>query len=297
MKEFSCQFGDGDRLAGIVTRPDTPGRRAAFVLVTAGLSPKSGPFRLYAELARRLSRDGFLTLRFDLGGIGDSRPEDTNDPLEKRTGREIAAAVDYLTAHHELDDIILGGLCSGAEDSFRAAELDARVTGVVMMDPFAYKTSGWIWRHLAYRATRRLLRALWIHRPFVRSPAARTTGPKGRRPLVAYKYMDHSESSRILRAVLKRRGHVHFVYTGGAREVFNHERQLKAMFREVEFDGLVTLDHVPHVEHTQLLEEDRRTLVEAIARRLTWAGRPGGEARARSDKPGAPGGPWQTASR
>ena len=136
-----------------------------------------------------------------------------------------------------------------------------------------------------------------IHRPFVRSPAARTTGPKGRRPLVAYKYMDHSESSRILRAVLKRRGHVHFVYTGGAREVFNHERQLKAMFREVEFDGLVTLDHVPHVEHTQLLEEDRRTLVEAIARRLTWAGRPGGEARARSDKPGAPGGPWQTASR
>jgi len=69
MKELSCQFGDGDRLAGIVTRPDGPARRAALVLVSAGLSPKSGPFRLYAELARRLSRDGFLTLRFDLGAI------------------------------------------------------------------------------------------------------------------------------------------------------------------------------------------------------------------------------------
>jgi Serine aminopeptidase, S33 len=296
MKELSCQFGDGDRLAGIVTRPDAPARRAALVLVSAGLSPKSGPFRLYAELARRLSRDGFLTLRFDLGGIGDSRPEHTNDPLERRTGRDIAAALDYLTAHHKLDDIVLGGLCSGAEDSFRAAELDPRVTGVVMIDPFAYKTSGWMWRHLAYRATRRLLRALGIHRPFVRAPAA-PSGPKGRRPLVAYKYMDHPESSRILRAVVERRDHVHFVYTGGAREMFNHERQLKAMFPEVEFDGLVTLDHVPHVEHTQLLEEDRRTIVEAIARRLAWAGQPGGVARVRSDRPRGPGGPTQTASR
>jgi pimeloyl-ACP methyl ester carboxylesterase len=280
MKESSCQFGDGDRLAGIITRPDGPARRAALVLVSAGLAPKSGPFRLYAELARRLSRDGFLTLRFDLGGVGDSRPGPANEPLERRTSREIAAALDYLTAHHELDDIVLGGLCSGAEDSFRAAELDPRVTGVVMIDPFAYKTSGWMWRHLGYRATRRLLRALRIHRPFVRAQAARATEPNGRRALVAYKYMDRFESSRILRTVVKRRDHVHFVYTGGAREVFNHERQLKAMFPEVEFDGLVTLDHVPHVEHTQLLEEDRRTVVEAIARRLTWAGRPGAEARA-----------------
>jgi alpha-beta hydrolase superfamily lysophospholipase len=265
MNESSCQFGGDNRLAGIVTPPEGPSRRAAVVLVSAGLSPKCGPFRLYAELARRLSRDGFVTLRFDLGGIGDSRPEETDEPLEKRSRREIAAAVDYLTRRHELDDVVLGGLCSGAEDSFRASETDPRVTGVVMIDPFAYRTPGWAWRHVAYRATRRLLRALRIHRPFVRL--------KGRRPLVAYKYMDHPESSRILRAVLARRDRVHFVYTGGAREVFNHERQLKAMFREVKFDGLVTLDHFPHVEHTPLLEEDRRTMVEAIARRLAWAGR------------------------
>jgi alpha-beta hydrolase superfamily lysophospholipase len=284
MKEVPCRFGEGGRLAGIITRPDTPARRAALVLVSAGLSPKSGPFRLYVELARALSREGILTLRFDLGGIGDSRPDGTNDALEKRTGREIAEAVDYLTNNHELDDVVLGGLCSGAEDSFRGAEHDARITGVFMIDPFAYRTPGWRWRHWAYRATRRLLRALGLHRPFGSSPAVPMTGPKGRRPLVAYKYMDRSESSRILEAILKRRGHVHFLYTGGARELFNHEGQLKAMFPALEFGGLVTLDHVPHLEHTQLLQEDRRTLVDAIARRLTWAGQRDGEAKAPSGR-------------
>lgn len=153
MKESSCQFGEYRQLAGILTAPDEPAPRAALVLVSAGLSPKFGPFRLYAELARRLSREGFLTLRLDLGGIGDSRQDYASYPLEKRTRLEIEAALDYLSVRYELNGIVLGGLCSGAEDAFRSAELDTRVTGVVMIDPFAYRTSGWLWRHVLYRDT------------------------------------------------------------------------------------------------------------------------------------------------
>ncbi len=159
---------------------------------------------------------------------------------------------------------MLGGLCSGAEDSFRAAEGDPRVKGVVLVDPFAYRTRGWLWRHVVYRATRRLLRALGLHRPFVRAPAGRHGG----RSLVSYHHMDRAESSRILRALVKRGVRVHFVYTGGARELFNHPRQLRAMFRDVAFDGRVTLDHFLEVGHTPLLEAERCTIVEAIAQRL-----------------------------
>ena len=271
MKESCCQFGTNGRLAGILTEPAAPARRVALVLVSAGLSLKFGPFRLYAELARRLSRDGILTLRFDLGGIGDSREEYANRPLENRTRLEIASAVDYLMERYELNGIVLGGLCSGAEDSFRSAELDPRVTGVVMIDPFGYRTSGWMWRHVLYRMERRLLRAIGLHRPYVRSRVGLSGRTDGAKSLVTYKYMDQAESSRILRVIVKRKGHVHFVYTGGAREVFNHEHQLKAMFKDVDFDGLVTLNHFPHAEHTQMLEEDRRTIVEAIAARLALA--------------------------
>src|SRR4029077_4111930 len=79
MKEYSCRFGNAQHLVGIITAPDPPPRRLAFVLVTAGVTPKSGPFRLYAELARRVARDGFLAFRFDLGGIGDSSRAGTSD--------------------------------------------------------------------------------------------------------------------------------------------------------------------------------------------------------------------------
>ena len=261
MNESCCQFGEFRQLAGIITEPASSARRGALVLVSAGLLPKFGPFRLYAELARRLSSDGFLTLRFDLGGIGDSGQAYANHPLEERTRLEIRAAVDYLMARYELEGVVLGGLCSGAEDSFRSAESDVRVTGVVMIDPFSYRTHGWKWRHFLYRGRRRLKRALGLYRPIPR-------GADRGKSLVSYEYMPHSESSRILTTLVKRKVRSHFVYTGGAREVFNHEHQLAAMFSNVDFDGLVSLDHFPQMDHTQLLEEDRRVLVEAIARRL-----------------------------
>lgn len=269
MTESCCQFGLRGGLSGIITEPESPGRRVGLVLVSAGLSPKRGPFRLYAELARRVARDGVRTLRFDLGGLGDSRSEYGGCPVRERTGLEIRAAVDHLVGCYGLEGVVLGGLCSGAEDSFRAAEGDPRVKGVVLVDPFAYRTRGWLWRHVVYRATRRLLRALGLHRPLVRMPEA----VHGGRSLVTYRLMDRAESSRILRVLVKREAHVHFVYTGGAREFFNHPRQLRAMFGDVAFDGCVTLDHLIHVGHTQLLEADRRTLVEAIARRLALPAR------------------------
>ena len=158
---------------------------------------------------------------------------------------------------------MLGGLCSGAEDAFRAAESDPRITGVLLIDPFAYRTAGWAWRNLLHRVARRSLRALGIYEPLA---AARSQQPQSW--LVSYRYMRRDESARILRALLRRKAQVHFVYTAGMRELFNHERQLRAQFAGIDFEGLVTLDHFPRIDHTQLLEEDRRTVTEAVARRL-----------------------------
>jgi hypothetical protein len=162
-------------------------------------------------------------------------------------------------------DIVLGGLCSGAEDSFRAAEDDPRVRGVVMIDPFAYRTGGWLPRHVLHRAVRRTRRALGLYRPI---PSTRATAEGAR--VVSYAYMDRDESTRILNALIARRARVHFLYTGGAREVFNHPGQLKSMFQHVDFERLVTVDHFPELEHTQMLEADRHSIVDAISRRLRW---------------------------
>ena len=96
MNELACQFGEHRRLAGRLTEPPAPEPRTACVLVNAGLVPKLGPFRLYVELARRHAQDGVVTLRFDLGGIGDSQPGLPGLPLRERGvlgGRALLDAV------------------------------------------------------------------------------------------------------------------------------------------------------------------------------------------------------------
>ncbi len=262
MTEVCCQFGEYRQLAGILTEPTTIPSRA-LILINAGLIPKLGPFRLYVDLARRLARDGIATLRFDLGGIGDSRQELTNLPLRERTHLEIAAAVAEVRRRYPaLREIVLGGLCSGAEDALRFAEREPTITGVVMIDPFAYRTSGWEWRHVKHRITRRALRAAGVYEPVesAKGDAAR---------VVRYKYMERAESSRIVNAMLARNARLHFVYTGGQHALFNHPGQLQKMFPNLSLGDRVTLDFFPHLDHTQLLDADRREVVTAVGAWMT----------------------------
>ena len=258
--ESSCQFGEHRHLAGVVTEPTNAAPRIACVLVNAGLIPKFGPFRLYAELARRLSSEGLLTLRFDLGGIGDSGQGSADRPLKKRTELEIRAALDYLSERHELEGIILGGLCSGAEDSFRYAEVDPRVTGLMLMDPFGFRTLGWWAREWPLQIARLSLRML-----------RRLLSPRGRNTsgaFINYKHMDYAEASRILRVLIRRKVPMHFVYTGGMSNSFNHKSQFKTMFGRIDFQGLATLNYFPQMGHTQVLEGERGLVIESIAGNL-----------------------------
>jgi dienelactone hydrolase len=266
MREICAKFGPGARLAGILTLPEAPGHELALVLVSAGLLPKSGPFRLYAELARRLADEGITTLRFDLGGVGDSEQESSGAPLRVRTAREVRAAVDFLRAQRDDTRIVLGGLCSGAEDSFRAAAADERVTGVVMIDPFAYRSGDWAIRHALHRLWRRSLRTLGVYVPV--QPKARGEAPGERTRAVSYEYMERSESEPILAELVRRQVDVHFIYTAGMREAFNHPRQFRAQFGGLGLGERVTLDYLPMLDHTQPLAEDRQILVETVARRL-----------------------------
>lgn len=263
MNEIACQFGPGRELAGVITQPAQARGKRGVVLVNAGFTPKFGPFRLYVELARRLAREGAVVLRFDLGGIGDSGQLHSGLPLQQRTHEQIRAAIDTLTERFELGEVLLGGLCSGADDSFRHAEQDSRVTGVMLIDPFAYRTRGYGWRHLRYRTERRLLRVLGWYRP---QPRDR------RRALVDYEHVPRPEATRILSALLERRVRLHFVYTAGMREHYNHPGQLRAMFPQLDFADLVRLDYLPQIDHTQLLAADRKQLIDTLVSDLAARG-------------------------
>ena len=69
----AARFGAYGNLVGIVTPPvgGVP-PRGAFVFLNAGVVHRVGPNRIYVTAARRLAARGFLSVRFDLSGLGDS---------------------------------------------------------------------------------------------------------------------------------------------------------------------------------------------------------------------------------
>lgn len=261
MREEAARLGESGRLAAVLTRPSGP-PAGAVLLVTAGLTPKAGPFRLYAELARRLAGEGVLVLRLDLGGIGDSVELSGGLPLSERTSRELRAATDLVRAQVPEGPLVVGGLCSGADDALRHAVLDPRVTGVFMIDPFAFRTFGWFWRDGLIRAARRALALLGL---------LPTAAPNEAGSLVDYAPMARPEACEALATLASRGAAMHFIYTGGARETFNHKGQFRAMLRGLNLRGLAALDYFPQLRHTQVLESDRRLIIDAVCRRLRAA--------------------------
>lgn len=270
MKETTCHFGKQNRLKGILTSPSSETRTdITLILITAGFVMMSGPFRIYTLLARKAVDLGIRTLRFDLGGIGISEQIHTGLTIKQRTDKDIAAAIEFLDVTNGKQQFVLFGICSGAEDSFRYAEQDSRVKGVVMVDPHSYKTSGWKWRHIfsRYRFNKAILKIVKLldhSQPDEDYPYSNFL--ENNDNLVDYQYMNIEESSGILKKMIARKTLVHYIYTGGALSTFNHKSQLAKMFKGIDFEGIVTLRHLPQIGHTQLLEEDRDLLIEEITK-------------------------------
>jgi exosortase A-associated hydrolase 1 len=94
-----------------------------------------GSHRQFVLLARALARAGIPVLRFDYRGIGDSTgaARDFED-----IDADIRAAVDLLVAHTGVRRVVLWGLCDAAAAALMYAHDDARVTGLVLLNPWVH---------------------------------------------------------------------------------------------------------------------------------------------------------------
>jgi pimeloyl-ACP methyl ester carboxylesterase len=123
---------------GIVTEPRKGEvRRRAVIIVNAGATYHIGPNRVYVSLARRWARSGYLVLRMDLSGLGDSgaRPgQPSNEVYPSAALDDIRAAVHYVRDRYGIDDVALCGFCSGAYHAFRAAVAAIPVNRILMVN-------------------------------------------------------------------------------------------------------------------------------------------------------------------
>lgn len=277
LKEEPLQFGAGGRLFGILTEPEEPKAGTptlpVFVLLNSGFLHRAGPHRLPVRLARKLAAAGFYSLRVDLAGNGDSPARDglTSHQSVAADFAEIVAMIDRRLGPAP---IVLGGLCSGADNSIRLTPSEPRVVGMVLLDPVCDRDAGFAARERLrkYRQPERY--RVWLrkrleelrHRPHdEQQPADMPT-------LRDYPSMQQLQAA--LTAIRDRRGRVLAVFTEAAANYYNQQGQ---MGRVVGVDGcrqFCTELYWPEAEHTYTLEMQRARLIAEIG---AWAGAYAGE--------------------
>jgi exosortase A-associated hydrolase 1 len=127
---FPCH---GDWLYGILSVPAASCQRGVLVVV-GGPQYRVGSHRQFALLARALAQNGIAAMRFDYRGMGDSEGEARSfEAVED----DLRAAIDaFMNAVPGMREVVLWGLCDAASAVTMYAARDARVSGLVLLNPW-----------------------------------------------------------------------------------------------------------------------------------------------------------------
>lgn len=307
MKEKALLFGKHKALMGILTEPQSASlaeSRPAVILLNAGVVHRIGPHRTSVRIARRLAAEGFLVLRFDLAGIGDSEPRRDALSFEEGAVSDVKEAMDHLQTTRKIDTFVLMGLCSGADNSYQVTYRDPRAVGALMIDGYSYRTPEFHARYLLRRArdvtswralAERKLQALQVR---VRSRLEKSVSRASfipppfdpDEPIRQY-LRDFPPKERLVVEMLElaaRGVRLHFIYSSGMKEYYNYEGQFVDSFRGVDFKGKVTSEFFAEADHTFTELKSQEALLAAVVRWVERAFPPGAASRGRrADHDGA----------
>ncbi|MBP7710911.1 MAG: hydrolase 1, exosortase A system-associated [Gammaproteobacteria bacterium] len=138
--ERPVQFACGaDLLLGILHPSSEPSPRGVLIVV-GGPQYRVGSHRQFVLLARALAASGIPVLRFDYRGMGDS--EGAPRTFEA-VGDDLRAAIDAFQHElPELQEVVIWGLCDAASAALFYAHTDARVRGLVLLNPWVRTEAG-----------------------------------------------------------------------------------------------------------------------------------------------------------
>jgi exosortase A-associated hydrolase 1 len=136
-----------------------PARRGVLIVV-GGPQYRAGSHRQFALLARALAARGIPAMRFDYRGMGDSSGPARNF---EDVDTDLRAAVDrFMAAVPGLREVVIWGLCDAASAALFYARHDRRVSGLVLLNPWARTADGLARATLKHYYVERLLQpALW----------------------------------------------------------------------------------------------------------------------------------------
>jgi len=155
-------------LFGILTEPLGERRQLCAVLMNAGPQRRTGPNRMWVEIARRWAAIGVPTLRLDVSGVGDSdgdtlRLARVASLYSKEYVGQALSALDLLAERGLPERVLMLGLCSGAYWSMHAALQDDRIAALALLNPRTLIWDEWVYAVRRSREWRKqlLLGSTW----------------------------------------------------------------------------------------------------------------------------------------
>jgi hypothetical protein len=270
MKETPILFGPNASLVGIVCEPIVTSDIAGQTFNAGGI-PRLGPHRFNVKLSRALADEGVTSMRFDLSGLGDSRPASTQCDFLQQAVVDVRSAIDYLELHHGVRRFILIGNCSGAVHAYWTALADQRVAGILMFDGFWYRTRWsrlvrhWkrfragTWKSAATAIARRLVGSWSLIRHEGGSESANifssdesTANPP------------RAEYCHAIQTLVDRGVAIFLIFSGGVIDAYSYARQFRDGFADEPFVDKVRCNFLPEIDHTLLSLRSQNRLIDVI---------------------------------
>lgn len=151
----------GERMLGVVCEPaGIPRSEQGVLIVVGGPQYRIGSHRQFVRLARALARAGYVSLRFDYRGMGDSEgAARTFENIEQ----DLDAAIAWLCAQPGIRSVVIWALCDAASATLMFCTADPRVSGLVLINPWVRSEATLATTHLKHYYGQRLLeRDFWI---------------------------------------------------------------------------------------------------------------------------------------
>ncbi len=242
MKETVTTVGS-HRLMGILAEPDKVDAGSPVVLIpNTGIEHRVGPNRLHVALARAFAQSGYVTLRLDLSGMGDSPPAGGGGAVQ-----DLQAAMNELQGRGYGSRFAAVGLCSGAHDVHRLALADQRLVAAAFLDGYAYRTLRFAFTYLLQRIIDpqrvfRFARRRIAQRQFEESFDVDDVG--------YFHQPDRQQVQRDLDTLMRRELSMCFVYTGQLQYTYNYAEQLIDAFPGLREYPECESHYLTHCDHT-----------------------------------------------
>jgi hypothetical protein len=273
VKETALTFGEQGHLAGILCEPDPKRARTGappVLLWNVGIQHRVGPYRIWVDLARRLAEGGFASLRFDLGGMGES------EASRGSPAADLSEAMEALTRRLGASRFTLVGFCSSVDQLHEVGLKDPRVAGMVYVEGYAYRTRRF-WLRYPFRFLssvtweNRLKRRLKWNKLFKRVGVMDAVEVEaGAGAMFDRKYPPKEQLKSDLEALTARGTQLLLIYVG-LDSNFAHPDQLKDLVGDQDFGGRLKLVFMGGADHIFYRTEDRALAVAEISRWMSEA--------------------------